>query len=111
MGVIAKRPIANAAWRSGHKPIDPYQHTYWQRLRKLNYAFVTHSEIDRSIAYALRFTLSAPGVHVAIVGTSKPERWQQNAAMLEAGRLSDADYNAIRQRWEEIAPTTWIGQT
>ncbi|MFL6584553.1 MAG: aldo/keto reductase [Chthoniobacterales bacterium] len=110
MGVIAKRPIANAAWISGHKPQNSYAHTYWERLRKLNYPFLP-GEPDKSIAHALRFTLSVPGVHVAIVGTSKPERWQQNASMLEAGRLSDADFNAVRERWDEIAPATWIGQT
>jgi aryl-alcohol dehydrogenase-like predicted oxidoreductase len=111
MGVIAKRPIANAAWRAGHKPIDPYQHTYWDRLRKLNYSFITSGDLERSIAHALRFTLTVPGVDVAIVGTTKPERWQQNAAMVGAGKLAEAEYNAVRSRWEEIAPTTWIGQT
>jgi aryl-alcohol dehydrogenase-like predicted oxidoreductase len=111
MGVIAKRPIANAAWKSGQKPIDAYQHTYWDRLRKLNYAFISSSDLDCSISHALRFTLSVPGVHVAIVGTRKPDRWQQNADTLGAGKLSESDYNAIRDRWEEIAPPTWVGQT
>jgi aryl-alcohol dehydrogenase-like predicted oxidoreductase len=111
MGVIAKRPIANAAWRSGHKPIDAYQHTYWDRLRKLNYPFVNGSDRERSISHALRFTLSVPGVHVAIVGTTKPERWQQNAEMLRVGKLSASEYDAIRHRWEEIAPPIWVGQT
>jgi aryl-alcohol dehydrogenase-like predicted oxidoreductase len=111
MGVIAKRPIANAAWKSGRKPLDSYQHVYWERLRKLNYPFIGGEDVERSIAHALRFTLSVPGVHVAIVGTSKPERWQQNAQMLAAGRLPESDYNAIRERWEELAPRTWIGQT
>lgn len=111
MGVIAKRPVANAAWRSGHKPIDPYQHTYWDRLRKLHYPFVTAENVEGSVAHALRFTLTVPGVHVAIVGTTKPQRWRQNATILEAGPLSDAEYQAIRERWEEIAPATWIGQT
>ncbi len=111
MGVIAKRPIANAAWRSGHKPIDSYQHTYWDRLRKLDYEFIRCRPIEQSIAHALRFTLSVPGVHTAIVGTTKPERWQENARLLEAEALSDAEFEAIRERWDEIGPRTWLGQT
>ncbi|MFL6530211.1 MAG: aldo/keto reductase [Chthoniobacterales bacterium] len=111
MGVIAKRPIANAAWKSGHRPIDSYQHTYWDRLRKLDYDFIRNRPLEQSIAVALRFTLNVPGVHTAIVGTTKPERWQQNAKMLEAGPLSEAEFNAIRERWDDIAPSTWVGQT
>ena len=111
MGVIAKRPIANAAWKENHKPIDSYHHAYWDRLSKLHYEFIRHHPLEESIAHALRFTLSAPGVHTAIVGTTKPERWLENAKLLEAGLLSDAEFAAIRERWEEIAPSTWIGQT
>jgi aryl-alcohol dehydrogenase-like predicted oxidoreductase len=111
MGVIAKRPIANAAWKENHKPIDSYHHAYWDRLKKLNYEFVRHLPLEESIAHALRFTLSVAGVHTAIVGTTKPERWQENAKLVEAGLLSEADYRAVRDRWEEIAPATWIGQT
>jgi aryl-alcohol dehydrogenase-like predicted oxidoreductase len=111
MGVIAKRPVANAAWKTGHKPIDSYQHEYWERLRKLNYDFLQNSDLAKTIAIALRFTLSVPGTHTAIVGTAKPERWQENARMLEAGPLPPETFQAIRDRWEEIAPRTWIGQT
>lgn len=111
MGVIAKRPIANAAWKANHKPIDPYHHTYWDRLRKLNYDFIRDRSLNQSIAHALRFTLSTPGVQIAIVGTTKPERWQENANFLEAGMLSESEYNAIRHRWADLAPRTWIGQT
>lgn len=111
MGVIAKRPIANAAWKENHKPIDSYQHAYWERLNKLHYEFIRHLPVEESIAHALRFTLSVPGVHTAIVGTTKPERWLENAKVVEAGLLSEADFAAIRDRWEEIAPATWIGQT
>lgn len=111
MGVIAKRPIANVAWKANHKPIDAYQHTYWDRLRKLNYDFIRSRSLDQSIAHALRFTLSTPGVHTAIVGTTKPERWQENAKFLEAGILSEAEYDSIRERWDDLTPRTWIGQT
>ena len=111
MGVIAKRPIANAAWKENHKPIDSYHHAYWDRLNKLHYEFIRHLPLEESIAHALRFTLSVPGVDTAIVGTTKPERWLQNARLLEAGLLNQAEFKAIRERWEEIAPATWIGQT
>ena len=110
MGVIAKRPIANAAWKTGHKPVEGYHHTYYERLRKLNYEFLRHSDLPETIGIALRFTLSVPGVHIAIIGTTKPERWQENAKLLEAGPLSGTAFHAIRDRWEEYAPHTWIGQ-
>jgi aryl-alcohol dehydrogenase-like predicted oxidoreductase len=109
MGVIAKRPIANVAWKTGHRPIDSYHHEYWERLRKLNYDFL-HGDLEKGISIALRFTLSLPGVHTAIVGTKKPERWEQNAKLLAEGPLDEAMFHKIRERWEECAPRTWIGQ-
>ena len=110
MGVIAKRPIANVAWKTGHRPIESYHHEYWERLRKLNYDFLHNTDLEKTISMALRFTLSVPGVHTAIVGTTKPDRWEENAKLLATGPLSDAEYQAIRNRWEEFAPRTWIGQ-
>jgi aryl-alcohol dehydrogenase-like predicted oxidoreductase len=111
MGLIAKRPIANAAWKEPHKPIDSYHHVYWDRLRKLHYEFIRERPLEQSIAHALRFTLSVPGVHTAIVGTTKPERWLQNAKIIEGGLLSETDFAGIRERWEDVGPATWIGQT
>ena len=109
MGVIAKRPIANAAWKTGHRPIDSYHHEYFERLRKLNYDFL-RGDVNRSVSIALRFTLSVPGVGTAIVGTRKPERWRENARLLESGPLNETEFHTIRERWEECAPRTWIGQ-
>jgi aryl-alcohol dehydrogenase-like predicted oxidoreductase len=111
MGVIAKRPLANVAWKTGHKPIDSYHHEYWERLRKLNYDFLHTSDLEKTISIALRFTLTVPGVHTAIVGTKRPDRWQHDAKLLEASPLSEAEFQAIRQRWEDLAPRIWVGQT
>jgi len=111
MGIIAKRPIANAAWKEQHKPIDSYHHVYWDRLSKLHYDFIRQRPLEGSIAHALRFTLSVPGVHTAIVGTTKPERWFENAKMIETGSLSDGEFEAIRERWDDVRSKTWIGQT
>jgi aryl-alcohol dehydrogenase-like predicted oxidoreductase len=107
MGVIAKRPIANAAWRYTRKP-ESYYEDYWIRLRKLEYPFLKSS--DTAVSTALRFTLSVPGVHTAIVGTTKPERWQENAALLRAGALPAKEIERIRARWREVADASWVGQ-
>ena len=111
IGVIAKRPIANAAWKENHKPISSYHHVYWERLKKLRYDFIHDLGTEHSIAHALRFTLTVPGVATAIVGTAKVERWKENAKIVASGMLSEAEFTAIRERWEEIAPAGWIGQT
>lgn len=111
MGVIAKRPIANVAWQSGSRsPADSYAYPYWERLQKLKYDFV-RLDLKESVAIALRFTLSVPGVHTAIVGTTKPERIQQNAAALDAGPLPKELFDRIRSRWREVADPSWTGET
>jgi hypothetical protein len=109
MGVIAKRPLANVAWQHARKPSEPYYQTYWSRLRKLDYEFLREpSEV--AVSAALRFTLSAPGVHTAIVGTTRPERWSANAKLLEAGALPKRERDRIRARWREVAGASWVGQ-
>jgi aryl-alcohol dehydrogenase-like predicted oxidoreductase len=110
LGVIAKRPIANAVWRNAEKPADSYHHEYWDRIRKLQFDFLNKS-LDESIATALRFTLSIPGVSTAIVGTTKPNRWQENARFVAEGILSDEEFEEIRARWKTVADESWIGQT
>lgn len=110
MGVIAKRPIANAAWVSGSLPESEYARPYWHRLQELKYDFLQQSATE-SIATALRFTLSVPGVDTAIVGTAKPSRYQQNAAVVGNGRLTGAEYEAIRAAWNQVAKPDWVGLT
>jgi hypothetical protein len=111
IGVIAKRPIANAAWRDAEEPNGQYHHEYWRRLRALEFPFLKDWERSKDAAgIALRFTLSLPGVHTAIVGTQNPERWRENAAMLGAGPLRAGEVETIRARWRAIAKPDWIGQ-
>jgi aryl-alcohol dehydrogenase-like predicted oxidoreductase len=110
IGVIAKRPLANAVWRNPNKPDNAYYQPYWERLQKLQYDF-TKAGGTAAVSTALRFTLSAPGVDVAIVGTTKLGRWRENAALLEAGPLPAAEFERIRTRWREVAGKDWVGQT
>jgi len=91
------------------RPVGQYAELYWERLRALDYDFL-EAKPDSAAATALRFTLTVPGVHTAIVGTTKPERWQQNAASLDAGALPRTEFERIRARWREVAKTSWTGQ-
>ena len=77
--------------------------------RKLDYPFLP-GKGDAAVKTALRFTLGVPGVHTAIVGTTKPDRWRQNAALLGDGRLPEAERERIRARWKAVAPPSWEGQ-
>ncbi|MBA3995200.1 MAG: aldo/keto reductase [Cyanobacteria bacterium DS2.3.42] len=109
MGVIAKRPIANAAWRSTSRPQNIYIQPYWERLKELKYDFINGNP-ETVGETALRFTLSCPNVHTMIVGTTKPTRWLENAKIVDQGNLSEAEFEAIRARWKKVAREEWTGQ-
>lgn len=102
LGVVAKRPIANAAWIEEPKP-DDYGREYWERLQKLAYPAL-------DVSVALRWTLAQP-VHVAIVGATESRKWLEDAALLEAGPLPIEAVAAIEARWRETAGKDWVGLT
>lgn len=110
LGIIAKRPIANAVWRHKDKPADSYHHEYWNRIQKLKYEFLNKS-LEEATATALRFTLSIKGIDTMIVGTTKPDRWQENAKYVAEGKLSTEEFEAIRERWNEIGGADWKQMT
>jgi aryl-alcohol dehydrogenase-like predicted oxidoreductase len=114
MGVIVKRPIANAAWRNGSQPpSDWYSRPYWDRLQALEYDFIARNgndAVERAVNVALRFTLGTVGVTTAIVGTTRVERIASNIAHAAAGPLPQEQYDAIRARWRAVARADWTGQ-
>jgi len=109
MGIIAKRPLANVAWKYDTLPETAYPYIYWERLRELNYDFLDNME--ESVDIALRFALSTPGIATAIVGTNQPDRWVQNAELLKRGPLAQDIYEEIRARWKEVEHEDWVGRT
>lgn len=108
LGVIAKRPIANAAWKREERP-GYAEGEYWDRLKVLDYDFLRDGDDERAVEIALRFTLAAPGVHTAIVGTTNPDHWRQNLSMVRSPGVK-YDFQAIRERWQQVADTIWAGQ-
>jgi aryl-alcohol dehydrogenase-like predicted oxidoreductase len=110
VGVIAKRPIANAAWVPRWSFFGSHGRVYRRRLRKLRYDFLAR-EVRVGVGIALRFALSVPGVHTAIVGTSKPARYESNASIAAQGPLPPTVYESIRKRWRAVAESDWTGRT
>jgi aryl-alcohol dehydrogenase-like predicted oxidoreductase len=121
VGVMAKRPIANAAWRELDAQPGMYQDyakTYTERLRRMGISpadFGFDGAPDEAWPeMALRFTLSQPGVHTAIIGTTSRSNVQANLAAAEkeplAPEIIERLYDAFR-RAEEAEHARWEGQT
>jgi len=105
MGVIAKRPVANMAWRFSERPAGEYAEVYWDRLQQMN---LNTAGMDW-MELALRFTISVPGVHSCIVGTGNTEHLKRNAKLAEKGELPDEIYQANRNRFLEVG-SGWQGE-
>ena len=108
MGIIAKRPLANMAWMYDQIEPSAYYHQYWERLRKLQYGFL-QSKSEHATEIALRFTISVPGVHTAIIGTRDPNHMPENARLVAAGNQRPELYQEIRARWEQTTDQHWLG--
>ncbi len=102
MGVVAKRSLANLAWKPLSAAFPEPIRIYRERLQKLDYDFLRN---DDATDIALRFVTSTPGIHTAIVGTTHLEHLDQNASSVNAGPLIQEQYAAIRACWK--AATWW----
>ena len=54
--------------------------------------------------------MTIPGVDTMIVGTTRPQRWEENARYVAEGPLSDQEFEAVRTRWKEVADDSWQGE-
>jgi hypothetical protein len=108
MGVIAKRPIANVAWRYRGKPAEPYYQAYWSRLKALDYPFLHGPADPRRDGAALH--AGQTGRAHGHRGHDQARSVEGKAALLAAGPLSRAETDAIRDRWKAIAAASWSGQ-
>jgi aryl-alcohol dehydrogenase-like predicted oxidoreductase len=102
LGVIAKRPLANAPWRFAHRPVGDECEPYWERLQVLELA----PQIDASglgwDAVAARFAAHTPGVSAAITGTRSADHLRGNAARVAQGPLPDELAAQIRARFAAV---------
>lgn len=106
LGVISKRPVANAPWRFPECPVGHYAEEYWWRWRTMN---VDPRGLDWQ-EIALRFAAHTPGVHSCIVGTVNPDHLRQNARIVEKGPLPADQSDAIKAAFKQNDPGWWVGQ-
>lgn len=106
LGVIAKRPLANAPWRFDERPVGDYAELYWERLRELalDPAGLAWDEL------ALRFSAYAPGVHSAITGTARLEHLRRNIEIVERGPLPGDVLAQIDAAWTRVG-ADWPSST
>ena len=95
MGVIAKRPIANALWRFNERPFGNYCEEYWHRWKTMNLP-----EQENWLDTFLRFSVFADGVDTAIVGTTNIEHLKSNIKIIEQGPLDNELNNLIMQSFK-----------
>jgi len=119
VAVIAKRPVANGAWKAADLQQGIYRgyaQPYSDRLQRMG---VAPSELgfggDTSAAWpeiALRFTVGQPGVHTAIIGTTDPAHAAANVAATARGPLDTPVVVALREafrRAEAASGEEWVG--
>jgi len=84
LGVIAKRPLANAVWREhGRAWPEGEDMDYWQRMQ----AMQLRTPGDGWLDLAVRWSAFAPGVSSAIVGTSRLDHLEDAVVAAERGDL------------------------
>lgn len=121
VGVIAKRPIANAAWNPLNKQRGLYQQyakTYHDRLKAMNITphelgYHGHAEIEWP-EIALKFTLAIKGVDAAIVGTTSTVNAMANIDAVNKNPLREQVVKKLRQAFkdaERASGEAWPGQT
>lgn len=95
MGVIAKRPLANAWWTHTERPERPDIAAYWDRGRALG---LPDFGLTRE-ALALRFTVFTWGVDCAIAGTTQPSHLRDLVKIVDQGPLPEEVVRGVREAW------------
>ncbi|MBX2852520.1 MAG: aldo/keto reductase [Phycisphaeraceae bacterium] len=120
VGVIAKRPIANAAWNPLNKQrglYKEYARVYHDRLKQMNIApnelgYHGHAEVEWP-EIALKFTLAIEGVDAAIVGTTSTVNATANIDAVRKNPLREQVVNKLRQAFKDAERASggpWLGQ-
>jgi aryl-alcohol dehydrogenase-like predicted oxidoreductase len=103
VGIIAKRPIANAVWGASQSP-GSYEDEYFHRARVMVEMGPIPEAPEDPILLALGFTLTHNAVDTAIVGTHNLQHMQANIRRVEeALPISVEAVAALHRRFQEVS--------
>ena len=116
VGIIAKRPVGNAAWKGAGNRAGIYVNYTREYIRRHDAIGITAEEFgftqDQWPELALRFTLSFPEVSTAIVGTTNPDNARLNLDAAGKGPLSGDIVERMRAKFRATEGSAgWTGQT
>ena len=80
--MIAKRPIANAAWGAVTSPTE-YANEYFERAKTLLKLGPVVDSPDERFVLSIGFVLGHEEIDTAIIGTSNPEHLIENVKVIE----------------------------
>ncbi|MFN3871529.1 MAG: aldo/keto reductase [Ignavibacterium sp.] len=100
LGVIAKRPIANAPWRFNDRPFGNYAEEYWLRLKEMKLP-----EQENWLDTFLRFSVFAEGIDSVIIGTTNISHLKTNIEIIEKGPLNPSLTKYIKKSFNG----NWMG--
>lgn len=102
VGIIIKRPIANAVWGRRTSP-SAYADEYLRRAQAMAALGPLSGAPEDPVALALAFVMAHPEVDVAIVGTANPDHMAANLRLVTAGlSLPGAAVEELHRRFEAL---------
>ena len=119
VAVMAKRPVANGAWKTRdvqHQKYLKYAEPYHERFERMGVSLdAVRDACGEAVGWpeaALRFALSLDGVHTAIVGTTSVANVQANLRAAAKGPLPEPAVTLLRDAYRAADPSAdWPGLT
>lgn len=107
MGVVIKRPIANAVPGRAERPRSDYAAEYWPRWQEIG---LEPADVEGVpwLEAAARFSAFWPGVTSILVGSSHAAHMQENAAMLRSGPLPKVTVDRLTAAFARVG-AAWPG--
>lgn len=103
IGIVGKRPLANAPWRFSSYPEHHYCAPYWKRMREMGLDMGTDELFD----VAVRFSAYSRYTSTAVFGTSGLTNLNQIIQSFKNGPLPEALEKEIMERFERNVSDKW----